>query len=377
MKIIIAGDMIPTKTNEDLFIQGEIYILFGEELIKLFHDSDFSIANLEGPLTEGNKAIIKSGPCLKGSIECINAYDKLGISMFSIANNHIMDFGEEGLKDTLEIAGKKEIVCVGAGKNRKEASIPYIIKNKKLVDRCEKVGVYACAEQEFTIASDTCPGANAFNALYSLDEIAELKQNCDYCIVLYHGGKEYYRYPAPYVQERCRKMIEKGADVVLCQHSHCIGCYEKWKDGTILYGQGNFLFDKGNNEMRNTGLLVMADTIDRKIEFLPIIKCSAGVRLAEGKDKEEILAGFLKRSEEIIEKDFLEKKYDEFSDSMIIYYEKMAMGIWGRGIAKLAPEILKHMRMPKEALFMLNALQCEAHRDLYKRGLERIIYRRE
>ena len=73
---------------------------------------------------------------------------------------------------------------------------------------------------------------------------AEQKDNkCDYTIVLYHGGKEYYRYPSPNLQRVCRYMIEKGTDLVICQHSHCIGCEENYLSGKIVYGQGNFIFD--------------------------------------------------------------------------------------------------------------------------------------
>ena len=78
----------------------------------------------------------------------------------------------------------------------------------------------------------------------SLDHIQNLKDQCDYVIVLYHGGKEHYRYPSPYLQRVARKMVEKGADLVVCQHSHCIGCYEKYKDSMIIYDQGNFIFER-------------------------------------------------------------------------------------------------------------------------------------
>lgn len=71
---------------------------------------------------------------------------------------------------------------------------------------------------------------------------------CDYTIVLYHGGKEHYRFPSPNLQKYCRKFIEKGANIVICQHSHCIGCEENYKNGKIIYGQGNFLFDDSDDE---------------------------------------------------------------------------------------------------------------------------------
>ena len=90
-----------------------------------------------------------------------------------------------------------------------------------------KVGIYVCAEHEFSIATEKLPGANPFDPLWSLDHIQKLKQQCDYVVVLYHGGKEEYRYPSPELQKVCRRISEKGADLVLCQHSNCVGCQEE------------------------------------------------------------------------------------------------------------------------------------------------------
>src|SRR5690606_29065463 len=118
-----------------------------------------------------------------------------------------------------------------------------------------KIGFYVCAEHEFSIASVDSPGANPFDPLESLDHIADLKNECDYVVVLYHGGKEHYRYPSPYLQKVCRKMADKGANLVICQHSHCIGCFEVYKDSTLVYGQGNFIFNKHDNEYWKTSIL--------------------------------------------------------------------------------------------------------------------------
>jgi len=72
----------------------------------------------------------------------------------------------------------------------------------------KKIGIYACAETEFSIAEDNRAGANPFDPLESLDHIADLKSKCDFVIVLYHGGKELYRFhhlPQEGVQKNCRK----------------------------------------------------------------------------------------------------------------------------------------------------------------------------
>lgn len=115
-----------------------------------------------------------------------------------------------------------------------------------------------------------------------------MKKQCDIAIVLYHGGKEHYRYPSPNLQRICRKIVDKGADLVICQHSHCIGCEEKWNSGVIVYGQGNFLFDNSNSEFWKTGLLVVLDfdkTMKQtSVSYVPIIKRDNVVRKALNED---------------------------------------------------------------------------------------------
>ena len=139
-----------------------------------------------------------------------------------------MDQGVQGLESTIRTLEKVNINTVGAGKNLADASKPFIFEFAN-----KKIGVYACAEHEFSIATENQPGANPFDPLWSLDHVAELKDSVDYVIVLYHGGKEHYRYPSPRLQKVCRRLIDKGANVVICQHSHWglshvrVLCYNK------------------------------------------------------------------------------------------------------------------------------------------------------
>ncbi|MFP3360883.1 CapA family protein, partial [Planococcus sp. SIMBA_143] len=85
------------------------------------------------------------------------------------------------------------------------------------------------------------------------------------------GGKEHYRYPSPYLQKICRKFVEKGADIVICQHSHAVGCFEEYHNSTIIYGQGNFVFDNSNIEFWQTSILVDINIKDGiTIDYIPI-----------------------------------------------------------------------------------------------------------
>ena len=251
MKILIGADFVPTKSNFSQFESGDVKELFGSKLCDKIKSSDYRIFNLEIPLTDEEHPIPKCGPNLIAPTECVAGYKAAGVDLLTLANNHILDQDQQGLESTIQVLNRAGIDYTGVGSTPDEAAKPYIFTcNGK------NIGVYACAEHEFSIVTEHSAGANPIDLLESPDHVAKLKEQCDYVIVLYHGGKEHYRYPSPNLQKVCRKLVEKGADLVVCQHSHCIGCEEKYQGGTIVYGQGNFLFDDDDSEFWKTSLLI-------------------------------------------------------------------------------------------------------------------------
>lgn len=374
MSIIIGADLVPTESNKDLFENGDANALVGRELLEKLNSADYRIFNLETPLADKKTPINKAGLALIAPTKTIEGYKALGVDLLTLSNNHIMDQGKEGFKSTIEALDKAGIAYVGAGDNIESASKPYIFDFYG-----KKVGVYACAEHEFSIADEKMPGANPFDALESLDHIVELKKQCDFVIVLYHGGKEHYRFPSPCLQKVCRKIVQKGADLVICQHSHCIGCYEEYNGATIVYGQGNFLFDLQNNEYWNTSVLVSVDE-DFKISYIPLEKSGNCVKLAESEKAKEVLGGFEKRSREIKADGVIEKKYMEFAEKMQEYYLYYFLGINRTSFTfkllykltggKYYKAMINKKYKTTNKLAIQDFLECEAHRELLLFGLK-------
>lgn len=369
MKILIGADIVPTATNIALFSNGEAEALIGKELLDIFKSADFRIFNLEVPLTDTPDPIYKFGPSLIAPTSTINGYKSLGIDCLTLANNHIMDQGHTGLISTIQALEKNDIAYLGVGESLELASKPFICE----IDG-KKIGIYACAEHEFSIAEVDKPGANPFDPLESLDHISYLKKTCDFLIVLYHGGKEHYRYPSPQLQKVCRKMVEKGADLVVCQHSHCIGCEEKYQNGTIVYGQGNFLFDKSNNECWQTSLLIQIGN-DFEISYFPLKKESNTVRLAHDNNAKAILDGFGKRSEEIKNSETIKQLYTEYAQELSHGYLASLSTINTKNIIirilnklskyKFLKLILKIKYKKAKLARIKNCIECEAHRELF------------
>lgn len=274
MSILIGADIVPVSSNAVLFESGKADELIGSELRELLQKADYRIFNLEVPLADEPSPIAKYGPGLIASTAAVAGLKAMHIDLMTLANNHIMDQDIQGLESTVNTLDRAGIGHVGTGEDLREAEKPFYFTVSG-----KRYGVYACAEHEFSIAGEHRPGANPFDPLDSPDHVQRMKAECDFAIVLYHGGKEYYRYPSPHLQKVCRKLVDKGADLVVCQHSHCIGCEEKYRNGTIVYGQGNFLFDDGDGEYWNTSLLAEI-TDDGRIDYIPLFKKENAVRLA-------------------------------------------------------------------------------------------------
>jgi hypothetical protein len=361
---LIGGDIAPTKSNFSFFSEGNIEDLVDHKLLKLLSEGDYRIFNLEEPLTDIIKPIQKDGPNLIAPASAINGIKLLNPSIIGLANNHIMDQDSQGLYNTIEQLSKNNIQYVGAGKDLENAAKPIIIEESGI-----KIGVYACAEYEFSIAGENKAGANPFDPLESLDHISNLKATCDFVIVLYHGGKELYRYPSPYLKKVCRKMAEKGADLVICQHSHCIGASEKYQDSLIVYGQGNFLFDLTDNEFWATSLILKA-TFDEKmsVDYIPIYKKGNGVALSDQNMSDIILKTFYERSEQISISGFIENEYMKFCIDNGLYYLGAFAG-FGRILRKingmLGGIITKQIYSLKKLNMLQNFIECEAHRELF------------
>ncbi len=376
MEILIAGDLVPTNSNMNLFKNADVKNLLGKELLSLWNSSDARIFNLEAPLVDTESPIDKFGPNLIMPTETIKGIKGLNPTLITLANNHILDQMEQGLFSTQSILNEAGIPFIGAGKNLHEASKPFIIKKDGY-----KIGIYACAENEFSIATEKNAGANPFDPLESLDHISELKQKSDYVVVLYHGGKEYYRYPSPYLQKVCRKMIDKGANIVICQHSHCIGCFEEYNNATIIYGQGNFIFNKQDNEFWNNSLIIrIYFNKNIKIEYIPILEEKPGIRMAKENESKDILSKFYNRSKEILQDGFIEEQYQLFAEKNIDNYLRAFSGKnkWLSRIDRfiLKGYLLKSKYNKKKLLALQNFIECEAHRELLSKGINNYINRK-
>lgn len=374
MRIVIGADIVPTNNNIEFFCEGDVSKLLDEGVVEVLNSYDYRVCNLETPLCDRLTPIHKCGSNHITPTAAIEAVNQISVDLCAMANNHIMDQGIEGLVSTIKTLERYNINYCGVGNSINEANEIHIFEQNG-----EKVGVFNCAEHEFSIAGEKKPGANPYDPVFSFDFVSEKKKSVDYLIVLFHGGKEYYQYPSPNLQKACRKFVEKGADLVICQHSHCIGIEEKYQKGTIVYGQGNFIFYDESNQLGKNSLLIGVDTLNNSISYHPIVY-KERVSLANKQESEEILNAFYFRSQKAEDGDFLKKEYKKFAYEKSEEYIKILMGkkarsLFSRVLNKFTFGIFNkylvgRMYDNQSLITILNCVKCEAHNELMIEGLE-------
>ena len=289
MKLLICGDICVTPASFSSFNDIDEGCAFGDSL-PIIKGADRAIINLECAITKSENRIKKFGPNLKAPAGTADTIKKAGFTDVMLSNNHVFDFGIEGLYDTLKELERCGLSYTGIGNDYEDSRKNYIIEHEGL-----RVCIVNVCEHEYSYATESRCGTRPFNEFDTMEDIRKAKADCDKVIVIYHGGKEYCRYPSQRLLKACREMVRCGADAVLCQHSHCIGSYENFEGAHILYGQGNFHFVstcKWDNW--NTGLAVCYDTKTGDIEFIPVKQREdlSGISLVEGDEKAAVLNKF-------------------------------------------------------------------------------------
>lgn len=376
MKVLIAGDYCDNARVSQVIKEKNYSALFGEVKDLISH-YDFRLVNFEFPIVqEKGRPINKCGPVLKGQIKAIDAINYAGFNVCTLANNHILDQGEECLLNTKRLLEGIGIKTVGAGSDLSDAS-----KVLYLDHDSERVAVINCCEHEFSIASNNRPGTNPLNVVAQYRAISDAKKKCDYVLVIIHGGIEHYQYPTPRMVDLYRFFIDVGADAVINHHQHCYCGYEVYKGKPIFYGLGNFLFDwEGKRHtLWNQGILAgitFSKGVNPELSIIPFNQCNdtPSVSLMSDSEKEQ----FVEESErisQIIQDEFLlaqvfsmhiESLKKEYRLLIEPFNNRLTKGLFNRG---LLPSVVSNEKLTK----VYNYINCESHQEVFLSVLKALL----
>lgn len=232
VKLFFAGDFCSKPTTS--------YISVSKELQDLIRGCDVSVVNFEVPLKPENVTLPPQ------QYERFFQHDdvpqflrNMGFNLFSIANNHLLDWGEKGYEKTVAVLGED---CFGAGTYEEAYRVKHVeVGGLKLGFMALSYAAYAGVFDD--VSNHEGVGCAYINDLKVNHVILEAKKDVDYLFVLPHDGIEYIDVPLPETIARYRDFIDYGADAVIGSHPHCPQGWEEYKGKPIFYSLGNFFFN--------------------------------------------------------------------------------------------------------------------------------------
>lgn len=208
----------------------------------VFTGIDIGVANLEGPICRSGDKRQGVSVHLFNDPAVIELCLRYKLKVLCLGNNHIMDYGTQGLKETQEAITSSGLLGVGAGMDVQSAQRPLIVKCKNI-----KVGFLAFTTGESNVNALLADNSHAGCAPFSnIDDVCkqveEVKASTDVLCVALHWGHEYFDYPSVEQVGIAHALADAGANYIIGHHPHVIQGIERYRDSLIVYSLGNFFF---------------------------------------------------------------------------------------------------------------------------------------
>ena len=249
--IAAVGDLMMSSWIIDYVNENGVHYPFDSTRAELT-SADIAIANLEAPLTDSGERFEDKKFTFKVPPHFVEGIAGAGIDVVTMANNHIVDFGCQGLMNTLDILSDAGIKACGAGANRHQACAPTFMDVNNV--RVAFVGFSMTYPDDFWATTDNCGTCYPTEELL-FEVISECERQADFTVASFHWGSEKSIRPKQYQVEFGRKAIDFGADLVLGHHPHVLQGLEIYKGKLIAYSLGNYVFASYSNVARTSIIL--------------------------------------------------------------------------------------------------------------------------
>lgn len=358
LKLVAVGDVIPSGRVEALFSSGNAKHVFGDTS-SIFMENDLVLFNLEAPLCSNGVPIAKCGANFKAHPNVVKGLNSINFGIAALANNHIMDHGEDGLKSTLECLDKAGILRHGAGMSWQDARKPLIVDAKGVA-----TAFLNFAEGEFSKISRSTGGAARLDPLANKIDIETAKKDSDLVIVSVHAGKEFQHFPSPRIQDLYRDFISYGADLVIGHHPHIPQGVEHYRKGLIAYSFGDFMFEYGQDP-GTCITLALEIGLDKSgvtaVKMHPIRKRpDTKMELLTGVEKQTFINHMNRISSPLTSRKELEKLYEQ---GIIRHFDSF----YSNNLKKHINNInASDSRRQTAGEFLYNMFDCPSHRYALK-----------
>lgn len=294
VRLLFAGDIL---LDEHYAVManlrdrgGNVEEAFSTGLLEMMRSADVFMLNNEftftnrGTPTPGKQFTFRANP------EKVSLLQDIGVDVVSVANNHIYDYGEISLLDTLDTLNGAGIAYTGAGKNLEEAMKPvYLIANGMKIGIIGATQIERNGTPDTKEATATTPGVlRCMDTTKLLHVIAQMEEACDYTILYIHWGTESQEEIDWLQEEQAPVYVQAGVDLIIGDHPHCLQKIDTVSGVPVIYSLGNFWF---NSKTQNSCVVevVLKEKGLYTFKFVPCKQEDSRTRLLEGSEKQGVL----------------------------------------------------------------------------------------
>lgn len=293
--LVATGDIIPARSvNYQMTIRRD-FLWAIRDIAPLLARADLTLINLESPLIS-QCPLTNTGMVFCGDQRFVEALNLAGVDVASLANNHMLNQGWEGVRETETLLSKHNIGTTGL---TTEGTCAYQTYS------CSKKMVITVKGIRVGLVGYTIVGKKVDEEALRAD-IALLDDQVDILIVSFHWGLEYTRMPLGAPDDPraiARLAVNNGADVVIGNHPHWIQGMEYYHDKPIFYALGNTIFDQEWSKETKEGIIVEIKFKGSAVTAITVhplrITDYGRTKILIGKEKEEVLTVFQQASSEL------------------------------------------------------------------------------
>ena len=269
LTVVLTGDILLDRGVRRAIGQRGVEHLFSAGVDSVLRGAQVAVGNLECPATK-IQAPVQKLYIFRGEPEWLAVLRAHGFTHLNLANNHSIDQGREGLMDTRRNIAAAGMVPVGAGSTMDEAAQPVLLGERPR--RVWLVASLRLALENYAYLPDRpCVSQEPMDSL--LGRVSRLRRDdpASVIVVSLHWGGEHTLKPVPRQRLEARRLIDAGADVLVCHHTHTLQTVEDYRGKKIYYSIGNFIFDQQkplNSRACMVGLTVTKDSLG--VETIPV-----------------------------------------------------------------------------------------------------------
>ena len=281
LTVILTGDILLDRGVRRTIEQHGTDHLFSSGVDSVLSAAQVVVGNLECPATH-IKAPVQKRYIFRAEPEWLEVLYRHGFTHLNLANNHSIDQGRKGLTDTQQNVVTAGMVPIGAGQNMDEAAQPVLLAEKPR--RVWLVPSLRLALENYAYLTDKpCVSQEPMDSLTARVSRLRKADTTAVIIVSLHWGGEHTLRPIPRQRVEAHRLIDAGADILVCHHTHTLQTIEQYRGKWIYYSVGNFIFDQPkplNSRACMVRLCITTDSMG--VETIPVDIRQCVPRVANG-----------------------------------------------------------------------------------------------